>query len=124
LARRFPRCDLVGIDIDPARVAAARSLLAASQASALVEVGDAAVLTRDRSFALVLFHLALHDIVNAQDAVQHAMRLRAPAGRVVVVEIAEYLPDVEMLVRGGLPRETLRVDRDAHVLTAFSEPRR
>jgi SAM-dependent methyltransferase len=122
LARRFPRCEVFGVDIEPVRAAAARSLLAESGRRAVVEVGDATTFTTDRGFALVLFHLALHDMVNAEDALRHALPMRAPAGRVVVVEIPEYLRDIEMLVRGGLARASLRIDPESHVITAFSEP--
>lgn len=117
LARRFPRCDRFGIDVDATRVDAARRVMA----HAVVEVADAATFEPDRRFALVLFHLGLHDMERPDQVVRRALTWRSPGGRVVIVEIAEYVADVDLLERCGLPRANMRVHADEHVLLAYSD---
>jgi trans-aconitate methyltransferase len=116
LAQRFPRCDLLGIDLVATHVDSARELLAGR---VVVELGDAATFVPTRGFDVVLFHLALHDMARPEDALRRGLSWRSPGGRVVVVEIAEYFADVDLLARCGLPRANLRVHADEHVLTGF-----
>jgi trans-aconitate methyltransferase len=121
LARRFPRCDLLGIDVDARRVDTARELLDELGAPAVVEIGDASTWVPARAFELVLFHLSLHDMARPENALRRALTWRSPGGRVVVVEIAEYFADIDLLERCGLPRANVRVHADEHVLTAYSD---
>ena len=88
LALAYPRATVLGVDLDEASVADARSAAAAAGVAARVSfvIGDAAHLDLDGPFDLITVFEALHDMGDPVGALRAVRRLVADGGAVLVAD--------------------------------------
>jgi SAM-dependent methyltransferase len=121
--------DVVGVDLSPAMVAAAREAAPEME----LHVADAAALPfEDGSFGLVVAFMSLQDVDDLRGAIREAARVLAPGGRLCLAivhplnsagKFVEREADARFLIEGSYldDRATdLTVDRDGLVMRFVS----
>jgi SAM-dependent methyltransferase len=124
--------DVVGIDVVPAMVAAAREAAPEME----LHVADAAALPfEDGSFGLVVAFMSLQDVDDLHGAIRQAARVLAPGGRFCLAVVhpfgsagsfTERAPDAHFVIEGSYLDERttdLAVERDGRAMRFVSRHR-
>jgi SAM-dependent methyltransferase len=88
VARAYPRADVVGIDGDAASIAEARAAAVQQGVAVRFECADAASLTAEEPFDVVLLLEALHDLAQPVAVLSAARAALAPDGALLVADEA------------------------------------
>jgi trans-aconitate methyltransferase len=114
LSQQFPRTPLTGIE---RRAEAAQFARERMRGAATVLEADAMSFRAEPRFDLAVFYLSLHDADEPLALLKRAPEL---GDHVVVVDIAEYLPDANQLfAEAGWASANVSIHPDEHVVTAW-----